>query len=69
LEEMRKDNVVDKGFILIPDAEKLLEEYENNREKYPNFEKFLPKLINQFKNYTSKDIEETIRFRKELKFE
>ena len=69
LEEMRKDNVVDKGFILIPDAEKLLGEYENNREKYPIFEKFLPKLINKFKNYTRKDIEEKIRFRKELKFE
>jgi hypothetical protein len=69
LEEMRKDNVADKGFILIPDAEKLLEEYENNRKKYPNFEKFLPKLIDQFKNYTRKDIEEKIRFRKELKFE
>jgi hypothetical protein len=46
-----------------------LEEYENNREKYPNFENFLPKLIDQFNNYTRKDIEEKIKFRKELKFE
>lgn len=69
LEEMRTDNVVDKGFILIPDAEKLLEEYENNRERYPTFKEILPKLIAQFKDYTRKDIKEKIRFVNEMKFE
>jgi hypothetical protein len=69
LNEMRNDNVVVKKFILIPDAEKLMIEYENNREKYPTFNHFLPKLIDQFKNYTRQDIEEKIRFENELESE
>ena len=60
LNQMRKDNVVDKGFILIPDAEKLLKEYENNRERFPTFKQFIPKLIDQLKDYTRKDIEKKL---------
>ncbi len=68
LEEMRTDNFIDKGFIIIPDAEKLLEEYENNRNKYPTFKLFLPKLIDQFKNYSKTDIENKItELNKELR--
>jgi hypothetical protein len=57
LESMRKFNVIDNGFLLIPDAEKLITEYENNRKKYPTFKLFLPKLIDQLKDYTKEDIE------------
>ena len=60
LKQMRLDNVVDKGFILIPDAEELISQYENNRQEYPTFAKFLPQLINQFGNYTKEDIEEKV---------
>jgi hypothetical protein len=61
LNELRNDNVVVKKFILIPDSEKLMIEYENNRDKYPTFNHFLPKLIDQFTNYTREDIEKKIR--------
>lgn len=57
IEEMRKYNIAENGFILIPDAEKLIAEYEKNRKKYPRFELFMPKLIEQLNNYSKKDIE------------
>jgi len=39
------------GFIYIKQILEKLEEYENNRDKYPNFEKFYPEIINSIKNY------------------
>lgn len=57
LKEMRAYNVVDNGFILIPDAEKCIVEYEEHRNQYPRFELFLPKLIEQFSKYSKQDIE------------
>lgn len=69
LDEMRRDNVVIKKFILIPDAEKLMIEYENNREQYPTFKQFIPKLIDQFQNYTREDIIEKIKFEDKLETE
>lgn len=69
VEEMRIDNVTVKKFILIPDTENLLVEYENNRDKYPTFKEFLPKLIDQFKNYTARDMIEKINSEKKLESE
>jgi len=56
LEEMRNFNIKENGFILLPDAEKLVEEYENNRNKYENFQQFVPKLIEQLKSFEKLDI-------------
>jgi len=50
LNNMRKYNIEENGFILIPDAEKLILEYENNRKDYPTFDLFLPQLIDQFRD-------------------
>lgn len=69
IEDMRIDNVTIKKFVLIPDAEKLLVEYESNRDKYPTFKHFLPKLVDQFNNYTAKDIMEKINAEKKLEVE
>ena len=39
------------GFIYIDNIIESLESYENNRDKYPNFAKFYPEIINSIKNY------------------
>ncbi|MBA4407650.1 hypothetical protein C0389_10275 [bacterium] len=39
---------VSKGFIYIPRLDSLLEEYEKNRNLYPTFESFFPKIIDLF---------------------
>lgn len=57
LEEMRNYNISENGFILIPDAEELIIEYETNRKDYPTFELFLPKLVEQLNSFTKIDIE------------
>lgn len=66
VDEMRADNVNVKKFVLIPDAEKLIIDYENNRKVYPTFKKFIPKLIEQLQNYTREDIIEKIRIEEKL---
>lgn len=60
-EDMRNVNINVNGFILIPEAEQLVQKYENNRETYPTFDLFIPKLINQLENYTKPDIENKIK--------
>lgn len=66
VKEMRADNVTVKKFVLIPDAEKLIIEYENSRKKYPTFKQFIPKLIDQFRNYTREDIIDKIKVEDKL---
>jgi len=56
LEEMRNYNIKENGFILIPDAEQLIIEYETNRKEYPKFELFLPKLVEQLNSFNKIDI-------------
>lgn len=56
LHAMRKSNVEENSFVLIPDAEKRVREYENNREKYPTFHDFIPVLIDQLQEYSREDM-------------
>lgn len=61
LEEMRYTNIEKSGFILIPEAEKLMEEYENNRDKYSNIELFIPKLIGQLNKYSKDEMNKKLQ--------
>lgn len=45
---LRKADVEDYGFILMPEVEEWMKEYEMNRDKYPSIDDFLPGLINRF---------------------
>lgn len=61
LEKMREYNVYENGFILIPEAEKLMEQYENNRDIYKNIELFIPQLIDQLSAYNREEINEKLQ--------
>ncbi len=43
-------------YILIPETEAVLKEYEDNRSRYGNIDAFLPNLIRQFKAYNKDSI-------------
>jgi hypothetical protein len=55
-EELRKADVQEYRFVLIPDGEKLMAEYESNRKKYKTINDFLPILIRHFENISRQDI-------------
>ncbi len=59
-EAMRKYNIEESGFILLPEAEELVIEYENNRNQYPTFQEFIPVLINQLATYNQQQINHKI---------
>ncbi|MEN4760853.1 DUF4932 domain-containing protein [Chryseobacterium sp. C39-AII1] len=44
-ENLRKQHVKDNHFVLIPEFEKKMTEYENNRKKYKTFKDFVPELL------------------------
>lgn len=58
INNMRKCYIAERGFILIPDGEKLMLEYEGNRKKHPTIESFLPELIDQLNKYSKEDIKQ-----------
>ena len=43
--KLRQQHIKENFFVLIPDFEKKMEEYENNREKYKKFKEFVPELL------------------------
>ena len=45
-----------RGFAYVPALCERLEEYEANRDKYPTFKSFYPRLINVFKTLSEKDL-------------
>ncbi|OJX32279.1 MAG: hypothetical protein BGO86_08945 [Chryseobacterium sp. 36-9] len=45
-ESLRKQHMNDYSFVLIPEFEKKMEVYENNRKKYQSFKDFVPELLN-----------------------
>lgn len=49
------------GFVLLPESEELIKEYENNRDKYPTIEEYLPVLINGFKYYDTAMVNSRLR--------
>lgn len=55
-EEMRMYNIENSGFILLPEAEELVLEYENNRNRYPTFHDFIPVLIQQLPSFNQQQI-------------
>ena len=61
LDEMREYNIYENGFVLIPEAEKLMEQYESNRDKYPSIELFIPQLIDQLSTYNREEINEKLQ--------
>jgi hypothetical protein len=56
LEAIRKYNVKENGFILLPEAEELIQNYENNRDKYNTFQDFIPVLIDQLETFNKQQI-------------
>ena len=43
--EYNMKDTIRKGFIWVPELVELLAEYETNRNRYPNFSSFIPKLV------------------------
>ena len=60
-DQMRNNNIKKNGFVLLPEAENLIEEYENNRNTYPNIRLFLPKLIAQFDAVSKEEIDKKLQ--------
>src|SRR5690606_4237328 len=58
--ELIKADVHEYKFILLPDAEERIKEYEKNRAKYKTIDDYLPELIKQFGDYSKKDIDDKI---------
>lgn len=56
LDAMRKYNVEENGFVLLPEAEELVLEYESNRDKYATFQDFIPTLIKQLEGYDKQQV-------------
>ncbi|WP_417611024.1 DUF4932 domain-containing protein [Owenweeksia hongkongensis] len=56
LDAMRKYNIEENGFILLPKAEELVLHYESNRDKYGTFQDFIPVLIKQLETFNKKQI-------------
>jgi len=54
IEEVKRNIRIDKmnGFIEIEGLVQLLEEYENNRNKYPNIESFFPEIKKYFESFS-----------------
>jgi len=44
-ETLRKQHINEYSFVLIPEFEKKMEVYENNRKKYKSFKEFIPELL------------------------
>lgn len=44
-EKLRNQHIKENSFVLIPDFEKKMEAYENNRKKYKSFKDFVPELL------------------------
>lgn len=44
-EKLRKQHIKENSFVLIPELEKKMEIYENNRKKYQSFKDFIPELL------------------------
>lgn len=61
LGEMRAYNIKECGFVLLPEAEKLMELYESNRNKYATIESFIPQLVEQLNMYSEADMNKKLR--------
>jgi len=46
--KLRDHHVENKGFVYLPHLEECMLEYEHNRDQYPTFESFMPKLLRSF---------------------
>lgn len=44
-EKLRQQHIKENSFVLIPELEKKMELYENNRKKYQSFKDFIPELL------------------------
>ncbi len=61
IDEMRRFNIEENGFVLLPDAEELVLQYENNRDTYPTFREFLPVLIEQLETFDRQVIDQRLQ--------
>lgn len=59
-EKLRKQHIETNHFVLIPDFEKKMEEYENNRSKYKTFKDFVPELLTVLDHVTVDDLREKL---------
>lgn len=60
--EMLKENLEKNRFVLLPDyLDRMEEEYEKHRDRYPTIEHFLPDLIKNFANYSTQEIDTRLK--------
>ncbi|HTH82790.1 MAG TPA: DUF4932 domain-containing protein [Mucilaginibacter sp.] len=60
-ERLRKLHIHDYNCVLIPLLETKVSEYEHNRNKYPDFESYLPQLVSYLHSLTPSIINEQIK--------
>lgn len=59
--ELREEDVKEAGFVLEPDTEELMKEYESNRNKYKTIDDFLPLLIRQLGTFNRQYIDDKLK--------
>jgi|GEM_PF-2542904 len=57
---LRKTDVQEYKFVLLPDAEERIKQYEQNRDMYKTIDSFLPVLIDQFGEFSKDMIDERL---------
>jgi len=57
---LRNLHIKSFGFVLLPLLEKKMEVYEANRDRYPNFNSFLPEIFLVFHSLTPKDVDNLV---------
>lgn len=60
-EELRKTDINEYKYVLLPEAEQLMKEYENNRDDYKTIESFLPRLVEMFSRVDTATINKRVR--------
>jgi len=59
--EMLAENVKESRFILLPDQQSLIADYETHRNKYKTIRDFLPVLVRDFSRFSKTDIDKRLR--------
>lgn len=58
---IRKLHVSEFGFVLLPMLEKVIEKYESDRARYPDFKSFLPEIFSSLHQLQPADIDALVK--------
>lgn len=58
---LRKTDVGEYKFVLIPEWEELMKQYEQSRDKYPSIDNYLPVMIDHFKDIDTAKLNSLLR--------